>query len=99
MQRWLLAIGITFAVVALAIGVMVWFGHERHVANSPTQARPDQQADQTDLQRAEAPSPTLPSDNKQAAVEHCRPVQGINAWIVCMERQGINTRELLKTVQ
>src|SRR6266496_1418413 len=37
------------------------------------------------------------ADKKQAAVEHCRQVQYINAWLGCMEREGVNTRELLKT--
>src|SRR5262249_45311165 len=31
-----------------------------------------------------------------AAVEHCRAIQGINARLVCMEREGVDIRELLK---
>ena len=33
------------------------------------------------------------------AVEHCRAVPGINAWLACMGREGVNLRELLKNGQ
>ena len=99
-----LAIGITFAVLALIVGVMMWFG-QQHLAKlkaqQPAHEQLQEQAAQahgSDVTVAEPASISL-TDTKQAAVEHCRPVPDIKAWLRCMEREGINTRDLLKTGQ
>jgi len=95
--KFFLATGITFAVLALIVGVMMWLGQQplaKLKAQQPTQ----QQAEQAPANRIEVAEPdsTSITDKKQAAVEHCRQARGINAWLVCMEREGVNTRELLK---
>jgi hypothetical protein len=98
-----LAIGITF-VLALTVGVMMWFG-QQHLAKlkaqQPAHERSQQQAEQahgSDIKAAGPASMSL-TDAKQAAVEHCRQAPDIKAWLRCMEREGINTRDLLKTGQ
>jgi hypothetical protein len=105
--KFFLAIGITFAaVLALIVGVMMWSG-QQHLAKLKAQQRAheqsEQQAEQAHANPIEAEpaqkASAVPAEKKQAAVEHCRQVQGINAWLGCMEREGVNTRELLKTGQ
>ena len=93
-----LSVGVTFAVVAVLLGVMMWFS-QQHVGKLQAQVRPQKQPEQTDAKRTEASPSAFATDKKQAAVEQCRAVQGINAWLVCMERQGVDIRELLKTGQ
>ena len=93
-----LSLGVTFAVVAVLVGVMMWFS-QQHLGKLQAQVRPQVQPEQSDAKRTEASPSALATDRKQAAVEHCRAVQGINAWLVCMEREGIDIRELLKTGQ
>jgi high-affinity Fe2+/Pb2+ permease len=99
MAKFFLASGITLLV--LIVGVMMWFG-QQHLAKLKTQPRSheqsQQQAEQALANHIEGTSRSL-TDRKQAAVEHCSAVQGINAWLGCMEREGVNTRELLKTGQ
>jgi hypothetical protein len=99
--KFFLASGITLAVLALIVGVMMWFG-QQHLAKLKAQPRAheqsQQQAEQAPANGIEKTSASL-TDKKQAAVEHCREVQGIHAWLGCMEREGVNTRELLKTGQ
>jgi hypothetical protein len=97
MAKFFLASGITLLV--LIFGVMMWFGQE-HLAKLKAQPheQSQQQAAQTPANRIEETSRSV-TDRKQAAVEHCRAVQGINAWLGCMEREGVNTRALLKIAQ
>jgi hypothetical protein len=99
MAKFFLASGITLLV--LIVGVMMWFGQE-HLAKLKAQPRAHEQsqpqAAQTPANRIEETSRSV-TDRKQAAVEHCRAVQGINAWLGCMEREGVNTRALLKIEQ
>jgi flagellar biosynthesis/type III secretory pathway M-ring protein FliF/YscJ len=92
------SVGVTFAVVAVLVGVMMWFG-QQHLGKLQAQVRPREQSEQTDAKRTETSPSAFAADKKQAAVEHCRAVQGINAWLVCMEREGVEIRELLKTGQ
>ena len=93
-----LSVGVTFAVVAVLVGVMMWFG-QQHLGKLRAQVRPQEQPEQTDAKRIEASTSAVATNKKQAAVGHCRAVQGINAWLVCMEREGVDIRELLKTGQ
>ncbi len=105
--KFFLAIGITFAaVLALIVGVMMW-SDQQHLAKLKAQQRAheqsEQQAEQAHANPIEAEpaqkASAVPADKTQAAVEHCRQVQSINAWLGCMEREGVNTGELLKTGQ
>ncbi len=102
--KFFLATGITFAVLALIVGVMMWLGQQPPAKLKAQQAaheQSQQQAEQahgTNIKVAESASISL-TDTKQAAVEHCRQVPGIQAWLGCMQREGVNPRELLKTGQ
>jgi hypothetical protein len=75
----------------------MWFGQQQH-AKVQAHVRPQERPEQTHAMRTEAPS-AVPVDKKQAAAEHCRAVPGINAWLACMAREGVDIRELLKTGQ
>jgi hypothetical protein len=102
MAKFFLASGITLLV--LIVGVMMWFGQE-HIAKlkaqQPAHEESQQQAEQAHGTNIKVPEPASISlaDTKHAAVEHCRQVPGIKAWLGCMEREGVNTRDLLKTGQ
>src|SRR5262245_2418396 len=86
-----LSVGVTFAVVAVLVGVMMWLG-QQHLGKLQPQVRPQEQPEQTDAKRTEASTSAF-ATNKKQAVGHCRAVQGINAWLVCMEREGVDIRE------
>jgi flagellar basal body-associated protein FliL len=97
--KFFLASGITLAVLALIVGVMMWFG-QQHLGKLKAQQQSHEQSRQQAEQahasiKVADPASTSLADKKQAAVEHCRQVPGIKAWLGCMEREGVNTRELL----
>jgi hypothetical protein len=101
--KFFLAIGITFAaLLALIVGVMMW-SDAKLKAQQRAHEQSEQQAEQAHANPIEAEpaqkASAVPADKTQAAVEHCRQVQSINAWLGCMEREGVNTGELLKTGQ
>jgi hypothetical protein len=93
--KFFLASGITLAVLTLIVGVMMWFG-QQHLAKLKVQQQSQQQAEQAHASiKVADPASTSLTDKRQAAVEHCTQVPGIKAWLGCMEREGVNTRELL----
>ena len=93
-SRLFVSFGAAFAVVAVVIGVMMWFGQQQRT-KMQAHVRPQEQPERTSAKRSEAAPSAFPRDKKQAAAEHCRAVPGINAWLACMGREGVNIRELL----
>src|SRR5262249_44449562 len=98
-RRFFIAIGITCVI----LGAVMWFG-QPHFSKLPAHEPADEQMRQQTQQSrtngvrgASTQENSASSEVKQAAVEHCRRIPGIRAWLACMEREGVNTRDLLET--
>ena len=98
-RRFFIAIGITCAI----LGAVMWFGQPHFAKLQVHEPADEQMRQQTQQSRANGVRGESAQENSasstavnQAAVEHCRRIPGIRAWLACMEREGVNTRDLLE---